>query len=317
MTLRINVIFPISLAAVSICSCGGSATSDFEANGGAGSAGTGAGGGVGVAGSGGSAGTSATAGNGGGAGVGQAGSGGSAGVSNGGGGGTAGWAVTLPVGPGAAGAFDGGAFLDAATFVPPSQADASTFTPPPAPAVIDGCAALCSKEATVSCPAQQTMADCRTGCSLVLANPKCTQAAEALFACSKTATAVCGSDGKATLQGCEAQGLLAGGCFLLNAPDPAMSDPCATFCGKTAAAHCPNDGTPADCLSGCKMMGNLMAGCGAGWSAYVQCADRPGATMACGNDNKAWAPGCAPEALTFLACVSALYRTVNAADAGP
>jgi hypothetical protein len=226
-------------------------------------------------------------------------------------------AITLPGAPGTTTPFDAGAAVLDAAYVPPVQVgDAgATTTPPPTPAIIYGCAELCAKEATVTCPAQQTQADCRTGCSLALANPKCTQTTEALFTCSKTATPICGSDGKATLQGCEAQTLLAGGCFLTNAVDSTMTSPCATFCGKVAATKCPNDGTVADCVGGCTVMGNLIAGCGTQWRAYVTCADGAPA-MACGDDGKAWAPACLPEALTFLACAASLYQTVTA-DAGP
>jgi hypothetical protein len=224
-------------------------------------------------------------------------------------------AITLPGSPGSPAAFDAGGLLDA--YVPPVPvADAgATVSAPPTAAVIYGCAELCAKEATVTCPAQQTLADCRAGCSLALANPKCTQTTQALFTCSKTATATCGSDGKATLKGCEAQSLMAGGCFLTNAADPAMNSPCASFCGKVATAKCPNDGTVADCIGGCTIMGNLLAGCGPTWNAYVTCAN--GATaMACGNDGKAWAPACVGQAFTFLGCAASLYQTVTA-DAGP
>jgi hypothetical protein len=277
----------ISLAAVLICSCGGTTEGAFEPGGGGAAPG----------------------------------SGGTAGASQGGAGGSAGaafnpGAIALPIGPGTTVPFDAGGVLDA-TYVPPVQVgDAgATVGAPPTPAVIYGCAELCAKEATITCPAQQAQADCRSGCSLALANPKCTQTTEALFTCSKTATPICGTDGKATLQGCEAQTLLAGGCFLTNAVDPAMSSPCATFCGKVATAKCPNDGTIADCIGGCTVMGNLLAGCGATWSAYVTCAN--GATaMACGNDGKAWAPACVGQAFTFLGCAASLYQTVTA-DAGP
>lgn len=294
MVRRIKAGVVTSLAAILICSCGGTTEGAFEPGGGA------------------------APGSGGAAGAGQGGAGGSAGAATDGGGATPfnPGAITLPIGPGTTAAFDAGAALDA-PYVPPVQVgDAgATVSAPPTPAVIYGCAQLCAKEATITCPAQQTLADCRSGCSLALANPKCTQTTQALFTCSKTATPICGTDGKATLQGCEPQTLLAGGCFLTNAVDPAMSSPCATFCGKVAATKCPNDGTAADCVGGCTVMGNLIAGCATTWNAYVLCANGASA-MACGNDGKAWAPACLGQALTFLGCAASLYQTVTA-DAGP
>jgi len=213
--------------------------------------------------------------------------------------------ITLPVGPGGGGA--------AGAWVVPTSPDGGAVAQPPTPVVIDGCAALCAKEATVTCPAQQTVADCRAGCSLALASPNCSAQTEALFACAKTATAACGSDGKATLAGCEGQALESGGCFIENAVDPKMSAPCATYCAKVAQARCPNDGTPADCSGGCSVMGNLFGGCGPNWTAYIACANS--ATVSCGSDGKAAAPACAPEAFTFLACATTLYRDVTAPSA--
>jgi hypothetical protein len=298
MTFRICATVLVSVAALAVCSCGGSTETSFEPGATGGTAGAG-----GAAGPGGAAG---------------AGQGGSSGGAVDAGGGFNPGAIVLPGGPGSTFPIDAGAgAIDAASVapVPPGDAGASTSAPP-TPAVIYGCAELCAKEATISCPAQQTVADCRTGCSLALANPKCTQTTEALFECAKTATPACGDDGKAMLKGCEAQTLLASGCFLTNAVDPAMSTPCATFCGRVAATQCPNDGTVADCIGGCSVMGNLIAGCGAPWNGYITCANAA-PTMACGDDGKAWAPACLSQALSFWACAITLYQTVTAADAGP
>jgi hypothetical protein len=215
----------------------------------------------------------------------------------------------LPIDP------DDPLLADAGASLPPASDAGPAVTPePPLAEVIDGCAALCAKQATASCPAQQSLTECRVGCSLLLANPQCTAATRALFICSETATPACNADGTPTLQGCEGQLLTAAGCFLLNANDPAMKDPCTTYCAKVAALGCPGDSPENQCVSSCGIMGNLFRGCGPGWSAYVDCAN--GATLSCGSDGKASAPSCVSQAVSFLGCALMLYGSVAAPQAG-
>jgi len=179
------------------------------------------------------------------------------------------------------------------------------------PVVADGCAALCAKEATAMCPNQGSVASCVLGCRALLNNPSCTSQTEALFACEKTSAVSCDSSGKASLDSCVVQTLSSAACFLQSTNDPTLAGPCTKFCAESAAAKCPND-SPSGCQLGCMVVGNLIPACDSSWKAYVTCAI--GASFSCGSDGKAWAPACAFQAFTYLACTARGVTTVS--DAG-
>jgi hypothetical protein len=168
--------------------------------------------------------------------------------------------------------------------------------------VADGCDALCAKEATANCPNQGTTAACAVGCRLLLNNPACATAANALLACAGTSTVSCDSTGKATLDNCGVQTLSSAACFLQNAMDPTLQAPCTTYCSKVTTANCPND-TPSGCQQGCQTVGGFIPACDPLWKAYVTCADGNGVAVTCGNDGKAGAPSCVVQALTYAACL--------------
>jgi hypothetical protein len=180
------------------------------------------------------------------------------------------------------------------------------------PVVAEGCDALCAKEATAMCPNQGSVASCVLGCRALLNNPSCTSQTEALFACERTSTVSCDSSGKASLDSCLVQTLSSAACFLQSTSDPALTGPCTKFCAESAAVKCPND-SPSSCQQSCMVVGNLIPACDPAWSAYVTCADS--ASFSCGSDGKAWAPACAFQALTYLACTAQGVTTVS--DAGP
>jgi hypothetical protein len=177
--------------------------------------------------------------------------------------------------------------------------------------VADGCNALCTKEATANCPNQGTLNSCIVGCRVLLNNPNCAAATTNLINCESTSTVSCDSNGKATLDACGSQTLLSAACFLQNAIDPTLQAPCASYCGKVAAANCPND-MPSGCQSGCQVFGGLFPACEVAWKSYVTCANQNPVT--CGSDGKASAQACALQALTFFACF--LGNAATAPDGG-
>jgi hypothetical protein len=179
------------------------------------------------------------------------------------------------------------------------------------PVVADGCDALCAKEATAMCPNQGSVASCVLGCRALLNNPSCTSQTQALFACETTSTVSCDSSGKASLDSCLVQTLNSAACFLQSTNDPTLAGPCTKFCAESAAVKCPND-SPSGCQQSCMVVGNLIPACDPSWRAYVTCADS--ASFSCGSDGKAWAPACAFQALTYLACTAQGVTTVS--DAG-
>jgi len=183
------------------------------------------------------------------------------------------------------------------------------------PQVVDGCNALCAKEASAACPNQGSAADCVIGCRLLLNNPSCAQQTSALFACEPTSAVSCDSTGKATLDGCPLQQLDSAACFLQNAMDPTLAAPCATYCAEVAAAKCPQD-AGGDCQQGCQLLGGVAPGCDADWKAYVTCAN--GAMFTCGADGKASAPACFLQEIVYAACVLGGALPADAgADATP
>ena len=179
------------------------------------------------------------------------------------------------------------------------------------PAVVDGCNALCAKEAAQNCPNQGTIGDCIVGCRLILNNQKCVTQSTALFACEKTSPAACDAQGKATLTGCGVEQLNAASCFLQNATDPTLSGPCTTYCSNIATAKCPNEDA-AGCATGCPVVGNFIPACNMYWKQYVACAST--AMITCNADGKANAAGCGLQALAFWFCTAG--GVVNTGDAG-
>jgi len=179
------------------------------------------------------------------------------------------------------------------------------------PAVVDGCNALCTKEAALNCPNQGTIGDCIVGCRLILNNQKCVTQSTALFACEKNSPAACDAQGKATLTGCGVEQLNAAACFLQNATDPTLSGPCTTYCSNIATAKCPNE-DPAGCATGCPVVGNFIPACNMYWKQYVTCAST--AKITCGADGKANAAGCGLQGLAFIVCTAG--GVVNTGDAG-
>src|SRR5262249_12903753 len=149
------------------------------------------------------------------------------------------------------------------------------------PQVVDGCNALCAKEASAMCPNQGTIENCVLGCRLILNKPGCTDSANALFTCEKTSPAGCDDQGKATLTGCGIEQLKAATCFLQSATDPTLKGPCTSYCANVAAAKCPNDDV-AGCALSCPVVGNFIAGCNDFWKSYVTCASS--AMLTCGRD---------------------------------
>lgn len=180
--------------------------------------------------------------------------------------------------------------------------------------VVDGCAALCAKEATAMCPNAGTLQSCLVGCQLLVGHPSCAAEATSLFACSSTTPASCDASGSPTFTGCDVQALTSEACFLTNAVDPALKAPCTTYCTNVAAAQCPNDDTLAGCTGGCQVLGSIVPACAASWSAYTACAD--GAKLTCDANGKASAPGCGVQAITFWACAATGLAPLAAADAG-
>jgi hypothetical protein len=178
------------------------------------------------------------------------------------------------------------------------------------PEVVDGCNALCAKEATANCPNQGTIASCVVGCRLFLNNPKCATQTSALFACQGRSDVGCDDQGKATLVSCPAEQVRAAGCFLDNAVDPSLNGPCATYCAGVAGAMCPND--DGSCRSSCPIVGNLIPACNEGWRAYVTCASNEKFT--CGNDGKAGAQACGLEFARFALCLAS--GVLDTGDAG-
>jgi hypothetical protein len=238
------------------------------------------------------------------------GSGGAANVGTGGGTSTGGGSVAGGGGgpsfdPGSIGGIVGGG-LDAGGVI----ADAGGAGPI-SPVVVDGCNALCTKEATANCPNQGTVENCVIGCRLLLNNPNCTVQTATLFACEKDSPASCNAEGKATLSGCPVEQLSSAVCFLQNAKDPTLKGPCTTYCAAVAATQCPNDDV-AGCQAGCQVIGNFIPACNDYWKSYVTCAST--ATLTCGMDGKAGAPACVLEFGTYALCT--LGGVLNVGDAG-
>lgn len=190
-------------------------------------------------------------------------------------------------------------------------ADAGSTAMPSTPQVVDGCNQLCEKQVAAGCSGGGTLDSCIVGCRVILANPSCASAAQTLFACLPNATASCDASGNVVFDRCQVEQLTADTCFLQNANDTTLANPCATYCAAVTAAKCPND-TPG-CQGGCQVVGNLVAGCDAPWKDYVTCAN--GSTLTCGADGKAGAQACASEALRFYACVAGGLATILS-DAG-
>jgi hypothetical protein len=267
--------------------CGGSTTSDLlgATPGDDGGAATGATGTTGASGSAGTTATTTTT---------TGGSGGAGGQSGTGGTGFDPGGIGTIIGGVDAGAFDAGVAVGA----------------PISPEVVDGCNALCAKEATANCANQGTTASCVVGCRLLLNNPKCAARTSALFKCEATSDVACDAQGKATLTGCAAEQVGAASCFLDNAVDPTLNGPCTTYCANVASAMCPND--DAGCPSSCPILGNLIPACNPLWKDYVACAST--AKMACGNDGKAGAPACGLQGARFFLCLEG--GVLNTGDAG-
>jgi hypothetical protein len=179
------------------------------------------------------------------------------------------------------------------------------------PVVIMGCEALCAKEATAACPNQGSIASCVLGCTVLLNNPACSPSTEALFACANTSTVSCDGTGKAELDSCPAQTLIAAACVLKSANDPSLAGPCTQYCTESAAAHCPSDEL-SGCEPGCQVIGSLVGSCDALWRAYVTCA--AGTPLACGSDGKAFAPACVVQGIEYLGCAAQAVQ--SAGDAG-
>jgi len=185
--------------------------------------------------------------------------------------------------------------------------DSSTISPQ----VIDGCSSLCAKEAMANCPNQGSTANCNAGCRLILRNPTCAAPSNALFACEEGSPAACDAQGRATLTSCAVEQLTVAACFLQNAADPTLVEPCAAYCAKVAAANCPNDDR-AGCATNCSIAGNVLPACSAQWRANVTCGGT--ATFVCGADGKATASACNLQAGSFLVC--ALVGLVGIVDGG-
>jgi hypothetical protein len=192
-----------------------------------------------------------------------------------------------------------------------TYADAGSTAMPSTPQVVGGCNQLCEKQVAAGCSAGGTLNSCIVGCQVILNNPNCASAAQTLFSCLANATASCDASGNVVFDRCQIEQLTADTCFLQNANDPTLADPCATYCASVTAAKCPND-TPG-CQGGCQILGNLVAGCDAAWKSYVTCAN--GSTLTCGADGKAGAQACASQALRFYSCVTGGLATILS-DAG-
>jgi hypothetical protein len=243
---------------------------------------------------------------------GGSGAGGASGGSSAGSAGASGSSVTVDGGgpsfdPGVIGGLLGGG-LDAGVVM---RSDAGSGVGVIPPQVVDGCNALCLKEAAAKCPNQGTVENCVVGCRLILNNPACSAQSNALFACEKTSTASCDAQGKATLAGCAVEQLNAASCFLQSANDPTLKSPCATYCSGVASAKCPNDDI-AGCPSGCQVVGNFIPACNHFWKAYVSCAST--AMFTCGMDGKAGAPSCGLEFAAYALCT--ISGVLNVGDAG-
>jgi hypothetical protein len=224
-----------------------------------------------------------------------------------GGGGDAGQAGSAGGGP-----FDPGGIGDLLGGQDGGSPEAGIPGGPIRPEVVDGCDALCAKEATANCPNQDTVSSCVLGCRLILNKASCAAQTNALFACEKTSTVACDDKGKATLAQCPGQELAAAGCFLQNSMDPSLTAPCSSYCAGVASAHCLNDDPAASCPGSCQVVGTLAPACTSAWKTYIACAS--GATFTCGNDGKAGAAACGLQFATFAVC--AYGGALDTGDAG-
>jgi hypothetical protein len=92
---------------------------------------------------------------------------------------------------------------------------------------------------------------------------------------------------------------------------PEVVDGCNSLCAKEATAHCPNQGTLADCIIGCRLILNN-ANCSSAANALFAC--EKNSPAACDGQGKATLTGCGVQELAGAACFlqNASDPTLNA-----
>jgi hypothetical protein len=106
--------------------------------------------------------------------------------------------------------------LVAIWFVACGSDNSGGTAPPGGSTVVEDCKTACNKAAALHCP-NDMPEDCASGCQAQTQLPICQTEFAALVACSAKAPVMCGTDGKASVQGCSNEGLAAITCFLKGA----------------------------------------------------------------------------------------------------